>query len=386
MDKIYLKKFILSYNDICNLLNEFCNNKKYECRLKKEPTLYYSHFGYPFNSYSIGTGSKHVVILANTHGCEIITSLFVLEFILTLILNDNVYYYFSKQYTFHFIPLLNPEGFIISSSQVYFNLKDLSQDEIQKISKMYLEAYNMDDKIASKNVKKAKLYKSILRTSCTLIENKNMIRSVNNILKNCNLNSKILPVWAANALGFDPNSNSLHKFCEMKSLRNDWKFSKLRYNDIPVTIPSPMSYPGRKPLDPCCPENVFLYKYLTNLFLGLPKYNSKLIAIFSYHSTGGEIYGYPDKCISSKNNIKLHDLAMDIYSSETGYTKIDEKLKYGVMDYYRAYFENVVSLTIELSKLNGNPIGPFSDLDSLFNEFSNNKKAILKTIENLGTC
>lgn len=56
------------------------------------------------------------------------------------------------------------------------------------------------------------------------------------------------------------------------------------------------------------------------------------------------------------------------------------------MDYYRAYFENVVSLTIELSKLNGNPIGPFSDLDSLFNEFSNNKKAILKTIENLGTC
>lgn len=66
----------------------------------------------------------------------------------------------------------------------------------------------------------------------------------------------------------------------MKSLRNDWKFSKLRYNDIPVTIPSPMSYPGRKPLDPCCPENVFLYKYLTNLFLGLPKYNSKLIAIF----------------------------------------------------------------------------------------------------------
>ena len=77
---------------------------------------------------------------------------------------------------------------------------------------------------------------------------------------------------------------------------------------------------------------------------------------------------------------------MDIYSSETRYTKIDEELKYGVMDYYRAYFENVVSLTIELSKLNGNPIGPFSDLDSLFNEFSNNKKAILKTIENLVTC
>ena len=383
MDKMYLKKFILSYNDICKLLNEFCNNPKYEHRLKKEPTLCYSSFGYPLNSYNIGTGTKHVVILSNTHGCEIVTSLFVLEFILTIILSDNLYYYFSKKYTFHFIPLLNPEGFIISSSQVYFNLKNLNNYEIEEISQKYLNAYNLDDKIALKNVKKEKLYKNILKTSCNLIDNTSMIKCVNNILINCNLDSRILPVWSANGLGYDPNSNSLHKFCEMKFLRSKWKCSKLRYNDIPVTIPSPMSYPGSKPLDNCCPENVFLYKYLTNLYFNLPKCNSKLIAIFSYHSTGGEIYGYPDKCISSKDNIKLHNLAMDTYSNETGYIKIDEELKYGVMDYYRAYFENVVSLTIELSKLNGNPIGPFSNLNEIFNEFCSNKKAILKTIESI---
>ena len=135
MDKIYLKKVILSYNDICNLLNEFCNNKKYDNRLKKEITTSYTTFKYPLNSYCIGYGKKHAVIFSNTHGCEIITSLFVLEFILTLILNDDIYYYISKEFTFHFIPLLNPEGFIISSSQVYYNLKDLDNNSLQKISK-----------------------------------------------------------------------------------------------------------------------------------------------------------------------------------------------------------------------------------------------------------
>ncbi len=381
MDKIYLKEIILSYNDICNLLNDFCNNEKYENRLKKEITTSYTNFSYPLNSYLIGNGKKHVIIFSNTHGCEIITPLFVLEFILTLILNDDIYYYIDKKYTFHFIPLLNPEGYIISSSQVCYNLKKLDKNSIQEVSRMYLDAYNLDDKIAEKYIKKEKLYKNILRTSCNLIENKNMIFSINQILKNCDLNSNILPVWSANGLGIDPNSNSIHRFCEILTLRKKWKYSKLRYNDIPVTFPSPMSYPGKKPLDPLCPENIFLYKYITNLYFNLPKRNEKLIAIFSYHSTGGEIYGYPDVCISTKNNILIHNKAMDIYSKITGYTPIDEDLKYGVMDFYRAYLNDTVSLTIELSKLNGNPIGPLSNLDNLFKEFINNKIAILKVIE-----
>ena len=124
MDKIYLKKVILSYNDICNLLNNICNDEKYENRLKKEITTCYTTFNYPLNSYSLGKGRKHVLIISNTHGCEIVTPLFVLEFILTIILNDNLYNYLSQKYTFHFIPLLNPDGYIISSSQVYFNLKE----------------------------------------------------------------------------------------------------------------------------------------------------------------------------------------------------------------------------------------------------------------------
>lgn len=383
MDKIYIKKYILSYQDIYSLLNEYCNNPKYKYRIKKEINKNYTIFKYPLSSYIIGSGKKHVILFSNTHGCEIITSLFILEFISTLILNDDIYNYYCLNYTFHFIPLVNPEGFIIASSQVSFNVKNLNDNSLEDISKLYLDAYNLDDQLSKKHVKYEKLYKAILKTSCKLIKNKNMIKSINNILTNCNLTSKILPVWSANGVGIDPNSNSIHKFCEIKKLRNNWKYAKLRYNDIPVTCPSPISYPGLYPLDRCCPENIFLYNYIMSNYFNLPKIDENLIAIFSYHSTGGEIYGYPDRNITSNYNISNHENAMDIYSKITGYTKIDEKLKYGVMDFYRAYLNNTVSLTIELSKLNGNPIGPFSNLSSLSKEFIDNKIAILNVIDNL---
>ena len=126
--------------------------------------------------------------------------------------------------------------------------------------------------------------------------------------------------------------------------------------------------------------NVYCFwQFSTFVFI----YDSKLIAVFSFHSTGGEIYGYPDKNITSSKNISLHKKAVNIYSNITGYTPINEDLKYGVMDFYRSYLENTVSLTIELSKLNGNPIGPLANIDNLFNEFIKNKKAIFDVITNI---
>lgn len=382
-NNIYLEKIVLSYQDVSLLLYELCNKKKYNYRLKKETVTHFSTFGYPITSYHLGSGKKHVILLATTHGCEIITTLFILEFILTLVLDDELYKEVSNEITFHFIPILNIEGYIISSSQVVQNLNKLSYSEIETISRKYLNAYNLDDMLAGENKIYEKTYKNILKTSCSYIPNNNLIKSVNRILKNCNLDSRVLPVWSANGLGIDPNSNSIHKFKEMVALRKSWKYAKLRYNDIPVTKPSPMSYPGLKPLSIDCPENIFLYQYITDLYTTLPKSNEKLISIFSFHSTGGLIFGYPDKCIASNKNVLLHNKAVDIYSSITNYTKIDEDLKFGVMDFYRAYLENVVSLTIELSKLNANPIGPFADINKLFKEFNNNKKAILTVIQNI---
>ncbi|MNP82192.1 hypothetical protein D3C76_1807550 [compost metagenome] len=73
---------------------------------------------------------------------------------------------------------------------------------------------------------------------------------------------------------------------------------------------------------------------------------------------------------------------MNAYCKNTGYLTIDENVKYGVMDYYRISLEKVATLTIELSKLNGNPIGPFADISNNINrEIKNNINSIFYTLD-----
>ena len=72
---------------------------------------------------------------------------------------------------------------------------------------------------------------------------------------------------------------------------------------------------------------------------------------------------------------------MNIYSNITDYKIINEKLKYGVMDYYRMCLDNTICLTIELSKFNGNPIGPYSNLIKFKEDIKKNKEAIIETIK-----
>ena len=159
----------------------------------------------------------------------------------------------------------------------------------------------------------------------------------------------------------------------MKNLRKNQKYAALRYNEIPVTIPSPMSYPGEFTFDRSL-ENLALYRYINELYK-----NYDLKFIFSFHSTGGEIYGYPE--IENINKLNVYNKVMNEYSSITGYSIVNEKMKYGVMDYYRKKLENTICLTIELSKFNANPIGPYSNLVEFKDDIVRNKLAVLKTIK-----
>ncbi|MEG0872996.1 MAG: M14 family zinc carboxypeptidase [Clostridia bacterium] len=378
--KIYLKDMILSYNKINNYLNTLI--LKHSDKISKK-ILGYTNFKFPLSCYIIGKGSKHVLLFANTHGNEIITSHFLLEFILTLVENTDIYMSYAKDFTFHFIPLLNPEGYVISSSIVTHNTYLKSQIDIEKLCKKYLELYNLDDKIASQKIYMKKNFTTVLESSSNHIPYYPLKKSVDSILKSCKLDASFLPIWAANGMGFDINSNSIHKFKQILLLRKSQKVGPLRYNDIPVTIPSPICYPGRKAFDSKCPENIILYKYIKKLYTMNSNKNidDSLCFIFSYHSTGGEVYGYPDSKISTTKQVDIHLNAMNKYCDITNYRPIDENLKYGVMDFYRASLEGVVSLSIELSNLNANPIGPYSNLRGLKKEFILNKEAIFNTIQ-----
>ncbi len=379
MDKIYLKEFVLSYNKVQNLICYLENN--YSEKFKFDKVVCNTSFNCQVNSYKIGTGRKHIIIFGGTHGCEIITVYFVLEFILSLLNNQELYNEYSKKYTFHFIPILNPEGYIISTSNVLANISKLTTEELEKFATNYLQCYEQDDYLALQGKVLDKRYKKAIKSSIDNIPNTNIQKSVKNILKSCKLDESVLPIWSANGLGLDLNSNSIHKFKEMKKLRKLQKVGKLRYNDIPVTKPSPLSYPGNRTFDKRVPENVGLYKYIKTIYSLKDISDEKLTSIFSYHSTGGEIYGFCDLAYANKKQIEIQSAGMLEYEKYTGYKPINEKLKYGVMDFYRVALDNVCSLTIELSKVNANPIGYLSNIDNFTKEIIVNKNALIKTID-----
>jgi hypothetical protein len=371
---MFSDEYILSYENTIYRLNELCKNN---CTLinKKEP-IGYTSFGFPIEYYKIGNGEKDVILIAATHGCELVTVTFLLEFVTTII-NESIKYskYFSE-YSFHIIPILNPEGYIISSSNVLHNTNDMNMVMLQNYSKKYLELYNQDDLNSEKGLKCEKLYKKLMTTSSEFIPYINLRCNVNKILKECKLDNRVLPVWSSNGMGIDINSNSIHEFENMKKLRNKSKYGRLRYNDIPVNKPSPHGYPGNEIFDKKCPENISLYNFVNKIY---SKGNLKLF--ISYHSTGSEIYGYPSTKLASQNQYKTIINGLNYYSHLTNYTPIDENVKYGVMDYYRIGLENTVTLTVELSRLNGNPIGPFSNLYSLSKEFDDNINSIFYTLD-----
>ena len=379
MDKIYLNEYVLSYNKIQNLICYLENN--YSDKFIFDKVICNTSFDYQVNSYKIGNGKKHIIIFGGTHGCEIITVYFVLEFILSLLNNEELYNEYSKKYTFHFIPILNPEGYIISTSNILANISKLSDEELEKFATNYLQCYEQDDYLALQGKILDKKYKKAIQSSVQNIPNIYMQKSIKKILKSCKLDESILPIWSANGLGIDLNSNSIHKFKEMKKLRKIQRVGKLRYNDIPVTKPSPLSYPGSRTFDKRVPENVGLYKYIKTIYSLKDISDEKLTSIFSYHSTGGEIYGFCDLAYANKKQIEIQAIGMLEYEKYTGYEKINEKLKYGVMDFYRVALDNVCSLTIELSKVNANPIGYLSNIDNFKKEIINNKKALIKTID-----
>lgn len=381
MKKIYLNNYIFSYNNIQNLLSYL--EHLYKNKFIFEKNICNTYFNYNVNSYKIGQGKNHVILFGCTHGCEMITTYFIIEFIITLLKDDNLYNEYFNKYTFHFIPILNPEGYIISNSNVIANTKNLSQDQVEKLATDYLQSYEQDDYIALQGKKVDKKYKKVLKSSIINIPNFKIQHSIKKILKKCNLDEGVLPIWSANGLGIDLNSNSIHKFKEINKLRSIQKYANLRYNDIPVTKPSPISYPGKCTFDKRVPENLGLYKYIKTIYSLKDKSDEKLIAIFSYHSTGGEIYGFPDLQYANKQQIDIQNIGMNEYSKFTGYSLINEKPKYGVMDFYRIALDNVCSLTIELSKVNANPIGYLSNIPNFLNEISDNKKAVIYSLNKI---
>ena len=120
-------------------------------------------------------------------------------------------------------------------------------------------------------------------------------------------------------------------------------------------------------------ENVFL---LNELKKSIEK-NSYLGTLL-YHGTGGLIYYKPyEKTMDPslyESYLLYNKTLASTYSIDTNYRLLEESSNTGFGDYLRQNFPGV--LLIELSKMGGNPIGPYGDENNIHNTIHDNILAL----------
>lgn len=376
--------YILDYNKVLNILNGMKNLKKINSMCTR--------LGYEIPYYTYGNGKKNIVIVGGTHGSEIIS----VDFVLTLMdkisnKKDEFKNFDENKFTFHFLPLQNPEGFIISTSVIKTIISDdMTLDEIENICKEYYLNYKQDD-INSKesNIENIKLHQQMFENvtyECISKKHEKIRESIKEMYKDKRLPNGSLICFRANASGIELNrnvrfNNGIKDIKEKKEV-----YGLNRYNNIPTTIKGPLGIP-------CIDVNNFSYENENILLFNIldKLYNEKkYCGCLLFHSTGGEIYHkpifesyeskYDEKLKEKISNINLH-LALE-YQKYTEYNLADNNDKeFNSFDgYLRTIYPNM--LLIELSKMGGNPLGPYGDIkNNYIKTIEDNLKATKNVIE-----
>ena len=128
---------ILDYNKCQKLMDSFNNTIITEV----SPIGYTSNEKLPIRHFTLGNGSKQVVVAGSQHANEIITVTFVLNLMSYLVKNNIVF----EDLTIHFIPMLNPEGYVVISSAIKERLgKNSTDSEKIKFCFDYYKAFRND--------------------------------------------------------------------------------------------------------------------------------------------------------------------------------------------------------------------------------------------------
>ena len=151
------------------------------------------------------------------HAAEIITTIFAVRLMESLVDDKE----FKKdEYTIDFIPIVNPEGYLITTSMqdLYLGKNTTEEEKIAK-AKVYWASYRADAALPSK-VKKGELEESVLREKKSyqalyddvnlddyLKDDPEIKESVLDIVKKNNYPIGVLAAWTSNANGIDLSQN-----------------------------------------------------------------------------------------------------------------------------------------------------------------------------------
>ena len=353
---------IYSYEQCQKILDSL----KKDRLIEQEPIGYTKLEKLPIRHFTLGNGDKSLLVTGAWHSNEIISTTFVLELI-NYIIKNNIYF---DNITIHFIPILNPEGYIINTSAIKSKLSsNPTENEITNLAYEYYKLYKIDNLDKNNGLK---LHQQMFDdTDYNVIpSNYKILKETTSEILNNHPKGSIID-WASNGNGIDLNSNTINKQVQPFEYNR-----QCAYNNIRIDIPSPIGHPGDNNNPNFEQENEI--KGLKEL---LNKLDSSLIAYFNYHSIGGLIYQRPE---SDNNYFTAYNYLLSKYYQEYSNYKII-KNKEGkitsVNDSLR--IKHIGNLLIELSPMMGNPIGMYGDINNYNNTINNNILSFIYTIANI---
>ena len=347
----------LNYQDIKKRINDLILIDSPN-KITKEKPLGYSEYGLPIDHYKIGNGPKRIVVSGSYHAAEIITSIFVVRLMEEMSQNTS---FNQNEYTIDFIPIVNPEGYLITTEMQDLYLgKDTSEEEKIARAKVYWANYRADAGIPAK-VKKGKLEESTLREKKTyqalfdnvnlenyLVDYPELKQNVLNIIHQNNYPIGVLAAWTANGSGIDLSQNvPFNPAISTLASSKEPVYNHLAYANTRKDVPGPINTPCRDFNHFFFEsENLAMLNFLENLS---HERDQEIIAYFNYHSVMGKMYQRP---VKEEGMLNLYGIdyekkiienyissktfrgqnAYDIIESEDPYAYINEffRLRYGI--------------------------------------------------------
>lgn len=390
---------ILDYKQAEEKMNNISKNKIFT----EVEDLGKTEYGLPIRHFLAGTGNSDIVITGATHGSEIITTDFIIKLMQDIEEKPKEWENILTNFKVHLIPILNPEGYLISTSAIRKLIpREMSMETAEKICKEYYLAYKKDDMVDSIKKEHMAFFNNIDYT-CIPDEYISIKKNIKEIFeKYPDLPRECLHIWSANANGIDIQANSKYNPKISRILKDeDIYMPNKRHDNLMISHPGPINCPFDK-------EKGFKLEKETlainNLLDRLQK-KGKLFAYLNYHSTGGLIFQRPsippedmevEKSVILRKNIVNYMFSKAYQDKTYKNTGIDEKgknkkenSKYIIYtkesqstssnDIFRLIYPK--DLLIELSGMGGNPIAPYADISGNYkNAINSNLEAVKYTL------
>ena len=367
---------ILDYEQVEAELSRLENNLNSKIPVMRQDDFKSTRFGYPVEHFTIGNGDKHIVVVGNTHGSEIISCDFVMRLMESVSEKKNGFENFDEnEVTIDFIPLHNPEGYIISSSAIRTLITDdMNDKEKEAICKKYWTLYYQDDIDSKENnddhttlKRHQKMFEEADYT-CINEKHKLLRESVKEINEKYHHPVGSMIMWRANGSGVELNRNQ--PFNSDIVIKEKQEYGSMRYNNILKGVKGPLGascYDSNRFTYEA--ENENLFELLDNLYRG-----GKYCGMLTYHSTWGKVFANPSYQVDESlldDERRYHITAVNQflakeYEKYSGYEMMDSPAFDDTDDVFRILYPG--TLLIELSKLDGNPIGPYCDITGNYNE------------------